>query len=111
MSDELKQVRTFGKKKNATAVALVESGHGVLRVNGKPLNLIEPESMRLKVYEPIFILGGNRFKDLSIRVRVSGGGSMNQIMAVRMAVAKGVVAYYQKYHDESSKRELKELLL
>jgi small subunit ribosomal protein S16e len=111
MSDELKQVRTFGKKKNATAVALVEAGHGVLRVNGKPLNLIEPESMRLKAYEPIFILGGNRFKDLSIRVRVSGGGSMNQIMAVRMAVAKGVVAYYQKYHDESSKRELKELLL
>ena len=111
MSDELKQVRTFGKKKNATAVALVEAGHGVLRVNGKPLNLIEPESMRLKVYEPIFILGGNRFKKLSIRVRVSGGGSMNQIMAVRMAVAKGVVAYYQKYHDESSKRELKELLL
>ena len=111
MSDELKQVRTFGKKKNATAVALVEAGHGVLRVNGKPLNLIEPESMRLKAYEPIFILGGNRFKDLSIRVRVSGGGPMNQIMAVRMAVAKGVVAYYQKYHDESSKRELKELLL
>ena len=77
MSDELKQVRTFGKKKNATAVALVEAGHGVLRVNGKPLHLVEPESMRLKVYEPIFILGGNRFKDLSIRVRVSGGGSMN----------------------------------
>jgi small subunit ribosomal protein S16e len=37
MSDEKKQVRTFGKKKNATAVALCQEGHGLIRVNGKPL--------------------------------------------------------------------------
>ena len=91
---ELKQVRTFGKKKNATAVALCQEGHGLIRVNGKPLNLIEPESMRTKVYEPIFIVGGNRFKDLTIRISVSGGGAMNQIMAVRMAIAKSLIAYY-----------------
>ena len=108
MSDgAVKQVRTFGKKKNATAVALVQGtdqrpngkkkGEGVIRVNGKPIQLIEPESMRMKVFEPIFILGGNRFKDLSIRVRVSGSGSMAQVMAVRQAIARGVIAYYQKY--------------
>ena len=111
MSDDLKQVRTFGRKKNATAVALCQEGHGLIRVNGKPLHLIEPESMRTKVYEPIFLLGGNRFKDLTIRVRVRGGGSMNQVMAVRMAIAKAVIAYYQKFHDEQSKNELKDLLL
>ena len=108
---ELKQVRTFGKKKNATAVALCQEGHGIIRVNGKPLNLIEPESMRTKVYEPIFIVGGNRFKDLTIRIRVTGGGAMNQVMAVRMCIAKSLIAYYQKYHDEQSKIELKDLLL
>ena len=111
MSDDLKQVRTFGKKKNATAVALVQEGTGVLRVNGKPINLIEPASMRLKVYEPVFILGANRFKDLAIRVRVRGGGSMAQVMAVRQAIAKGIIAYAQRFSDESSKRELKDLLL
>jgi small subunit ribosomal protein S16e len=42
MSDEKKQVRTFGKKKNATAVALCQEGTGLIRVNGKPLHLIEP---------------------------------------------------------------------
>ena len=110
MSDnEKKQVRTFGKKKNATAVALVQEGHGIIRVNGKRLDLVEPESMRTKVYEPVFIIGGNRFKDLSIRVRVKGSGAMAQVMAIRMAIAKGVISYYQKYHDEQSKRELKEL--
>ena len=111
MSDDLKQVRTFGKKKNATAVALCQAGHGVIRVNGKPLHLIQPESMRTKVFEPIFIVGGNKFKDLSIRVRVRGGGSMNQVIAVRQAVAKALIAFYQKYHDEQSKLELKDLFL
>ena len=117
MSDDKKQVRTFGKKKNATAVALVQEGTGLIRVNGKPLHLIEPQSMLTKVYEPLFILGANKFKDLSIRVRVSGGGSMNQVMAVRMAIAKGVISYTQKYSDETTlliyptKREMKELLV
>ena len=110
-SDEKKQVRTFGKKKNATAVAICQEGHGIIRVNGKPINLIEPESMRTKIYEPIFIVGGNKFKDLSIRCRVRGGGSMNQVMAVRMAIAKALIAYYQKFYDEDSKRELKDLML
>ena len=103
------QVRTFGRKKNACAVALVQKGHGIIRVNGRPLHLIEPESMRTKVYEPIFIIGGNKFKDLSIRVRVKGSGSMAQVMAVRAAIAKGIVAFYQKYKDEQSKRELMDL--
>ena len=67
--------------------------------------------MRTKVYEPLFILGENRFKDLSIRVRVKGGGSMNQVMAVRMAIAKSVISYYQRYFDETEKRKIKETLL
>ena len=67
--------------------------------------------MRLKVYEPVFILGANRFKDLAIRVRVRGGGSMAQVIAVRQAVAKAIIAYAQRFSDESSKRELKDLLL
>ena len=63
------------------------------------------------MYEPILLVGGNRFKDLNIRVRVSGGGPSNQIIAVRSAIAKALLAFYQKYHDEQSKRELKELFL
>jgi small subunit ribosomal protein S16e len=104
-------VQTFGKKKNATAVAHCTSGTGSIRVNGKALGLIEPESLRLKVFEPIFLVGGNKFKDVNIRVRVQGGGQSNQIFAVRQAIAKALLAYYQKYHDEQSKRELKEVFL
>ena len=111
MSDDIKQVRTFGRKKNATAVAVCQEGHGLVRVNGKPLHLIEPESMRTKVFEPFFLVGANRFKDLTIRVRVTGGGSLAQVLAVRQAIAKALIAYYQRYHDEKSKNELKDMFI
>ena len=67
--------------------------------------------MRTKVYEPILLLGEERFKDLSIRIRVKGGGAMNQCMAVRMALAKAIISYYQRNYDESTKRQLKDVLL
>ena len=111
MSDNLKQVMTFGRKKNATAVARCCEGHGLVRVNGKPLHLIEPSSLRTKAFEPFFIVGSNRFKDLTIRIRVRGGGPAAQIIATRQAIARALIAYYQKYHDEQSKNELKDLLL
>ena len=108
---ELKQVRTFGRKKNATAVAICAEGHGLVRVNGKPLHLIEPTSMRTKVFEPFFITGANRYKNLTIRVRVTGGGSTAQVLAVRQAIAKALIAYTQRYSDEQTKLELRDLFL
>ena len=65
----------------------------------------------MKVYEPILLVGGNKFKDINIRVRVQGGGPSNQIYAVRQSIAKALLAYYQKYQDEQAKRELKEIFL
>ena len=65
----------------------------------------------MKAFEPILLVGGNKFKDVNIRVRVQGGGPSNQIFAVRQAIANALLAFYQKYHDEQSKRELKEVFL
>ena len=111
MTEERNQVQCFGRKKNATAVAYVTDGQGFIRVNGKALELIEPSTMRMKVYEPILILGADRFANLNIRVRVRGGGPTTQVMAVRQAICKGLITFYQKFHDESEKREMKELLI
>jgi len=82
-----------------------------LRVNGLPIDVLEPSTLRIKVYEPILLLGTKTFSNVDIRVRVSGGGYTSQIYAIRQAIAKGIVAYHQKYVDENSKRELKERLL
>jgi len=57
----VQSVQCFGKKKNATAVAHCKQGKGLIRVNGKPLSLVEPQILRFKVYEPVLILGLDKF--------------------------------------------------
>lgn len=82
-----------------------------MKINGAPLDLIQPKGLREKVMEPVLILGAERFADIDVRLRVKGGGYTAQIYAIRQAIAKGIVAYYQKYVDEATKKELKDALL
>merc|ERR1712167_520620 len=87
------------------------SGQGLIKVNGKRLEQIEPKALQYKLQEPVLVVGKERFAGIDIRVRVSGGGRIAQIYAIRQAVARAVVAYYQKYVDEQSKQEIKDLLI
>merc|ERR1719203_1759347 len=105
------QVQTFGRKKNAVAVALVKTGSGMFRVNGCPIETVKPDILRVKVYEPLLLLGKKHWGKVDMRIRVKGGGYTSQIYALRQAIAKGLVAYYQKYIDEASKKEIKDVLL
>ena len=99
------------RKKTATAVAFAKQGRGLIKVNGQPIENIQPEVMRLKVFEPVLVLGQDKFSGLDIRVRVKGGGITAQIYAIRAAIAKSIVAYYAKYVDESAKNELRKTLI
>lgn len=54
-------VSTFGKKKTATAVAHAKEGKGLIRVNGQPISLVEPQILRWKVYEPVLVVGEDKF--------------------------------------------------
>lgn len=65
----------------------------------------------MKTYEPVLVVGTEKFADVDVRVRVKGGGTTSQIYAIRQAIAKGIVAYHQKYVDEASKRVIKAELL
>lgn len=107
-------VQCFGKKKTATAVAHCAPRRGpspIIKVNGKPLHLVQPAVLRYKVYEPLLVLGLDKFSQVDIRVRVSGGGHTSQIYAIRQAISKALIAYYQKYVDEHSKNLLKQALV
>jgi len=106
-----RRVQTFGKKKHAIAMALCGDGHGMIRVNGKPLDLMEPKPLRLKVYEPFLLVGKDKYQDLDIHIRVKGGGVVAQIYAVRQAIAKSLLAFHAKYIDEASKDELRRKFL
>jgi small subunit ribosomal protein S16e len=126
-----KAVQTFGKKKvrtgmqavagdrsltqrvlqTATAVAHAKEGRGLIRINGSPINLVQPEILRFKIYEPVLVAGEESFAPLDIRVRVKGGGHTSQVYAIRQAITKAVVAYYSKYIDAYSAMELKKKLV
>ena len=96
---ELKMVYTHGKKRNAIANAVIKEGKGTITINRIPIQNIEPKTLRVKIFEPILILGVDKFKNLNIKVRVSGGGSVAQLYAARTAIGKGIVVWNQKYVD------------
>ena len=108
--EAVQSVQVFGRKKTATAVAYCKRGTGVIKVNGRPLSLIQPKALQYKLQEPILLLGKSRFHDMDMRVRVKGGGHVSQIYAIRQAISKALVSFYQKYVDEASKKEIKDIL-
>ncbi|EAK88714.1 40S ribosomal protein S16 [Cryptosporidium parvum Iowa II] len=111
MTMESRMVQTFGRKKNAVAVALCREGKGLVHFNGKPLDLIQPEQLKVKAFEPILLLGKQIFSGVDIRIRVSGGGYTSQVFAIRQALAKAIVAYTQKFVDEATKQEIRDILV
>ena len=45
---------------------------------GSPLELLQPETLRWKVMEPVNLLGKEKFSAVDIRLRVKGGGHVSQ---------------------------------
>ncbi|MFW9954342.1 MAG: 30S ribosomal protein S9 [Candidatus Thorarchaeota archaeon] len=96
----MRVVVSTGKRKTSLAKATVKNGSGRIRVNGQPLEIIQPEMSRLRIMEPLIIFGeGWKRYDISIRVR--GGGFMSQADAVRMAIATGLFKMSQDFEARS----------
>ena len=72
-------VQVFGRKKTSVAVAYCKRGRGLIKVNGQPVEFLQPELLRLKLLEPMLVLGAQRFQLVDIRVRVQGGGYTSQV--------------------------------
>ena len=53
-------MQTFGRKKSAVAVSYCKKGRGLVKINGCPIELVEPDLLRYKVFEPILLLGRER---------------------------------------------------
>ena len=87
-------VQTSGKRKTAVARATVREGKGRIRVNSKPIHIMEPELARRKALEPVQIAEAmNRLSTVDINVDVAGGGIMGQVDAGRTAIARGLVHF------------------
>ncbi len=87
-----------GKRKTSIARAVIKPGKGRIWINGVPLEIWPIELARLKMYEPLVIVG-DLWKQVDIKVNVKGGGVMSQADAVRTALARGLLAY-TGYNEE-----------
>lgn len=87
-----------GKRKTATARAVVRPGIGRIRVNKTPLEIFEPELSREKIKEPLLQAGDDVWKQLDMDVSVSGGGYMGQAEAARMAIANSLLKWTKSAH-------------
>ena len=85
-------VESSGKRKTAIARASVKKGKGRVRINGSPIEIMQPEMARMKAMEPLAIADAmNRLGKADINVSVEGGGTMGQVDAIRTAIARGLV--------------------
>jgi len=89
----MKIVQSSGKRKTAIARAVLKEGQGRVRINNKPIVLVEPELARIKMLEPLYIAGEDVSSTFDIDVTVKGGGIMGQADACRMAIAKGIISF------------------
>ena len=85
-------IQTIGKRKKAIARAIAKLGKGNVFINGKTLNVFEPEMLRLMIKEPL-VLSEEIGKNLDIDVSVKGGGVFGQASAARQAIARALVDY------------------
>lgn len=84
---------TSGKKKTAIARATVREGQGRVRLDGVPVELVDPELARLKMLEPFRIAPDELRDDVDVDITVDGGGFAGQADAARTAIARGLVEH------------------
>lgn len=87
-----------GKRKTATARAVVKPGIGRIRINKTPIEIFEPEIAREKIMEPLIQAGDEIWKQLDIDIKVSGGGYMGQAEAARIAIANALLKWTKSAH-------------
>lgn len=95
-----KVIVVSGKRKRAIARAVIKPGNGRIYINGIPLPLYKPEIAKWKILEPIKLAGDKLINQVDIDISVKGGGFMGQADAARMAIARGLVKWF---NDENLK--------
>jgi small subunit ribosomal protein S9 len=92
----MKNIQTSGKRKSAIARASVRAGTGVIRINGVPVNKLEPELARMKIEELLIIAHDEKLNTINIDVDVNGGGVIGQIDAARIALSRAITKFLKK---------------
>lgn len=97
------KIRAVGRRKRASARVRVDKGSGVIVVNGKKMQEYFPYFEQQEVVmAPLKALAKD--KDLDFSVKVAGGGSKGQAIAVQLGIARALLKW-----NEDFKKTLKSL--
>ena len=105
MSKSKKVLVLSGKRKTAIARAIVKPGKGRVRINNIPVEIFEPELARDKIMEPLLLVEDEVWKQLDIKIKVSGGGFMGQAEAVRVAIANCLLKWTKSTRLQTALRD------
>jgi small subunit ribosomal protein S9 len=96
----------LGRRKSATARAHLIGGKGQIIINGKPADMYFSDSKYLltRLQQPYVVLDVVDKFDVSIVV--SGGGHDGQAEAIRLAIAKALVAVNEDYKSTLKRADL-----
>lgn len=85
-------ILSSGKRRTAIARARLRQvkGQGIIRINGIPIDLVEPRYSRVRMQEPLLLSKQFLPDDIEIKVRVHGGGVNARAEAVRIAIARAI---------------------
>lgn len=90
-----KVIVSSGKRKTAIARVTIKKGKGRVRVNGVPLEILPNELSRVKVNEVFSLAGEDMRNKVDIKANVRGGGVIGQAEAIRTAIARGLIEYFE----------------
>ena len=90
-------ILSSGKRRTAIARArfmeVDNPEKAIIRINGIPIDKVDNKFARLRMMEPLYLISEYYDNNLSIKIRVEGGGVSSRAEAVRMAIARGLNQY------------------
>ncbi len=102
---DVKQVQTVGRRKTSTARVLLRQGKGEWTINGRPMAEYFPRLLyQERVTEPLKAVEAEGQFD--VVVRAAGGGLTGQADAVRMGLARALVAWDEEWRPTMRQRGL-----
>ena len=97
--------QSTGRRKESVARVRLYDGTGTLTLNGKPLEKYFPTmAQRMRVLEPLRVAGAEGRYD--IIAKLEGGGTTGQADALRLGIARGLIAVDPDLRPELKKAGL-----
>lgn len=95
----------LGRRKSATASARLLPGKGKITINNKPASeyLNDNKSQLAEITDPLALVSKQSEYDISILVK--GGGIAGQVDAIKLAIAKAIVAGFSDLRTVLKKAE------